>query len=196
MGKFLQFLLFGLALTLIPWLVTQEYYANYIYPSQVIATSPTALVFGAGLGSKNRPSAVLAERIMMAVKLYQQGKVKKILLSGDGLSESHNEPAAMRELALKLGVPATALILDYAGNDTYNSCLNAKYIFNIEKAILVTQRFHLPRALFICNNLGVSSVGVDLMQQKKSKKIMFYRTVREVLATFAACVEVWGNRLK
>lgn len=195
-ASLLRYLCYSCLLLLAPWLGTQWYYQKAIQPFATIKPAPTAIVFGAGLNSHNTPSAILAERIHIAVKLYQQGKVKTILLSGDGLNENHNEPAAMRNLAIKLGIPTDALILDYAGNDTYNTCLNAKDIFDIEQAILVTQPFHLPRALFICNNLGIESEGIDFLQQKKPNRIQLYRHAREIIATFAAWVEVWGNRLR
>lgn len=186
---------YGLLLAILPWLLTQWYYQSVIVPVADAAVMPTAIVFGAGLNSKNTPSAILSARIRAAAALYHAGKVKNILLSGDGLDQYHNEPAAMRALALKLGVPAHDLILDYAGNDTYHTCLNAKDIFDIEEAILVTQRFHLPRALFICSNLGVNSQGIELVTKTNTHYAWLYHHLREIFATFAAWIEVWGNRL-
>lgn len=191
----INYLCYGLLLLIVPWLLTRWYYQPAILPLAALSAAPTAIVFGAGLGGKDIPSAVLSERIQAAVELYHAGKVKNILLSGDGLHEFHNEPAAMRSFALKLGVPTDALVLDYAGNDTYNTCLNAKAIFDIERAILVTQRFHLPRALFICNNLGVISTGIAFMPRKRTSRVQLYREVREMLATFVAWIEIGGNSI-
>lgn len=182
-----------LLLALLPWTITQIYYASSIYSFEKIRPAAAAIVFGAGLNSRSTPSLILAERVQIAAKLYQQKKVRSILLSGDGLSEFHNEPAAMRKLALKLGVPAEDLILDYAGNDTYNTCSNAKDIFEINEAILVTQPYHLPRALFICNNVGVNSIGIDAALHKKNKMRQLYRDIREIPATFAAWIEVFSR---
>jgi len=94
------------------------------------------------------------------VNLYKAGKVKAILLTGDNHITSYNEPESMRQYALTLGIPDSAVILDYAGFRTYDSCYRAHAIFKVDQAILVTQAFNLDRALLTCNSLGVSSVGV------------------------------------
>ena len=96
----------------------------------------------------------------MGANLYKAGKVKALLLTGDNHISSYNEPESMRQYALSLGVPDSALVLDYAGFRTYDSCYRAHAIFKVNQAILVTQAFHLDRALLTCNNLGITAVGV------------------------------------
>ena len=120
-------------------------------PNQEVPTADVAIVFGAGLRRDGRPAAVLHDRVVTAVELYQNGTVKKLLMSGDNRFEYHNEPGAMRNLAVELGVPDEDIVLDYAGRRTYDTCYRAKEIFEVRNAVLVTQRFHLDRALYLCD---------------------------------------------
>ena len=151
----------------------------------------TALVFGAGLRNNGSPTQVLKDRVETAVELYKTGKVEKLLLSGDNRFFNYNEPAAMASYALDLGIPQADLVLDYAGQSTYDSCYRAKVIFKLDQAILVTQSFHLPRALFICNQLGLESIGVSADQQKYWTTSTLYWQIRELPASLAAIVDVW-----
>ncbi len=107
----------------------------------------------------SRPPA-LYDRVATAVDLYQRGLVNKLLLTGDNRFVNYNEPEAMRRTAVKLGVPDEDLVLDYAGRRTYDSCYRAREIFGVNRAILVTQAFHLDRALYLCDAFGIDSVGV------------------------------------
>jgi SanA protein len=126
-----------------------------------------------------------------AVQLYQQGKVNKLLMSGDNSIIEHNEPEAMRQYALASGVPDDDIVLDYAGRRTYDSCYRAKAIFQVDSAILVTQSFHLPRALFLCNWFGVESVGVESNNNYFRKVSRFYWNARELFATAQAVWDVY-----
>lgn len=119
-----------------------------------------AIVFGAAIWGKGIPSDVLRDRVLTGVDLYKTGKVEKIIMSGDNSYLDYDEPGTMISYALAQGVPEEVLQPDYAGRRTYDTCYRAKYIFNLEEAILVTQDFHLTRALYICNSLGVDSIGV------------------------------------
>ena len=96
-----------------------------------------------------------------AIALYHAGKVNKLLLTGDNRFENYNEPATMAAYAQQQGVPREDLVLDYAGRRTYDSCYRAGTIFGVEKAVLVTQAFHLPRALYTCDRLGLDVVGIE-----------------------------------
>jgi SanA protein len=121
---------------------------------------PAAIVFGAGYWPTGRLSDALADRMDTAVILYRTGKVNKLLLTGDNRFLDYNEPARMAEYAMTQGVPREDLVLDYAGRRTYDSCYRARAIFGVERAVLVTQAFHLPRALYTCDRLGLEAVGV------------------------------------
>jgi SanA protein len=102
----------------------------------------------------------------------------------------YNEPQAMKDYALGLGVPEEDIVLDYAGRRTYDTCYRAKTIFQLDSAVLVTQDFHLPRALFTCRNLGVEAVGVSADLRPYHPISMSWSTSREFLATLRAMVDV------
>jgi SanA protein len=132
---------------------------------------------------------VLYDRVAAAAELYRLGKVQKLLLSGDNRFLNYNEPGAMRKTALSLGVPESALVLDYAGRSTYDTCYRARAIFGLTRAVLVTQTFHLPRALFTCEALGLETVGVVADRHKYGPALAWW-SLRETLATANAWVEV------
>jgi vancomycin permeability regulator SanA len=159
-----------------------------------VATAPVervAIVFGAGLRYDGTPTAVLRDRVETAAQLYQQGKVNKLLMSGDNRFENYNEPESMRQYALTLGIPDKDIVLDYAGRRTYDTCYRAKVIFQVDSAILVTQGFHLPRALFLCNSFGVKSAGVEVNNIYFRKLSRFIWNVRELFATAQAVWDVY-----
>jgi len=161
-----------------------------VYTASTVPAGRVAIVFGAGLSRSGFPTAVLQDRVAMAARLYFAGKVEKLLLSGDNRSIYHDEPGAMRQYALLLGVPEDALVLDSAGLRTYDTCYRARAIFGLTSAILVTQNFHLPRALYECNALGVASIGVaaDLRTYRLSS--VLYWNIRELFASAAALWDV------
>ena len=150
-----------------------------------------AIVFGAGIRG-NQPSAILRDRVTIAVSLYQSGKVQKLLMSGDNRFENYNEPAVMRRVAMEMGVPSADIIMDYAGRSTYETCYRANAIFGLSEAILVTQAFHLDRAITTCDYLGVRSVGIeaDLRAYIANN---FYR-LREIPATLNMLLQVFITR--
>jgi SanA protein len=150
-----------------------------------------AIVFGAGLQHDGRPTAVLQDRVAAAAELYFAGKIEKILMSGDNRFVDYNEPGAMRAYAIELGVPEEAIVLDYAGRRTYDTCYRAKAIFGIHDAILVTQKFHLPRTLFICRSLGIESVGVIADRREYRSYALTYWRLREIPAQIVALIDVW-----
>jgi len=173
-----------------PRLYTALRYQPQIYAPADAPHSGVAIVFGAGLQRNGRPAAVLYDRVATAVELYHAGKVDKLLLSGDNRFEYYNEPGAMRAVALELGVPDHDLVLDYAGRRTYDTCYRAKAIFGLTEATLVTQSFHLPRALFICEALGLSVTGVSADRREYRRSSLAIWSAREVLATAAAVWDV------
>ncbi len=143
-----------------------------------------AIVFGAGLSRNGTPSPVLTDRVTAAVNLYKNAKVTKLLMSGDNRFVNYNEPEAMRQLALSLGVPDDDIVLDYAGRRTYDTCYRAHEIFGLDRAVLVTNEFHLPRALFTCRTLGVDVVGYSSDTREYNAEIAW--EVREIPATIVA----------
>lgn len=150
-----------------------------------------AMIFGAGLKARNQPGAVLEDRILTGIQAYQLGKVDYLLLSGDNSQANHNEVQAMKSLALEQGVPAAAILLDHAGVSTLDSCLNFKNDFEYQKVVLVTQKYHLRRALYICNELGIDAVGIDAAGQNYQGQLKF--TLREIIACLVDFFEVKLN---
>jgi SanA protein len=171
-------------------LVTGWYAHSKIYTANNIPSRRVAIVFGAGLWRNGSATPVLIDRVTTAANLYLSGKVEKLLMSGDNRFVDYNEPSVMRTLALSLGVPDEAIVLDYAGRRTYDTCYRAKAIFEVSAAILVTQGFHLPRAIYLCNKLGVDSVGVNADLRTYRKFSLLYWNARELLATASALWDV------
>ena len=159
-----------------------------LFAAAEVPPREVALVFGAGVFPDGALSAPLADRVRTAVALYQTAKVSKLLMSGDNSRQNYDESTAMKAYAVSLGVRPEDVVLDYAGFHTYDSCYRARAVFEVHSAVLVTQRFHLARALFTCTGLGVDSVGVAADQQHY-RRALWYR-IREELARARAFVQV------
>jgi SanA protein len=169
---------------LIPrWLLIRRY-AERIFSPENAPGKPTAIVFGAGLRRDGNPTTVLADRVTTAALLYHDGKVDQILMSGSIHGINYNEPLAMKSLALDLGVPAEDILIDTSGSRSLHTCQRAHQVFGIEHALLISQRFHLPRALVLCDAIGLSADGVvsDLRPYRAS----FLWELREIPATLRA----------
>lgn len=178
----------------LPRLITRWYTQTWLFNPEDAPTRQVAIVFGAGLWRDGTPSPVLRDRIATAADLYFNDKVEKLLMSGSEPSLGYNEPGSMRDYALRLGIPDEDIVLDYAGRRTYDTCFRARHVFDIDSAILVTQAFHLPRALYTCSQLGVSVSGVaaDLRQYRRSAQSFW--NLRETFATIVALWEVHISR--
>lgn len=189
------YLLAGVILVVVlPYLTTQLVTRMRIHTPDNAPTSQVAIVFGAGLTRDGRPTPVLRDRVATAVDLYQAGKVQKLLMSGDNRFVNYNEPAAMREYAISLGVPQEDIVLDYAGQRTYDTCYRASAIFGLDKALLVTQAYHLPRAVLTCNGLGLKAEGVIADRRAYRNRSLTFWRLREVGATLVAVWEVYISR--
>jgi SanA protein len=183
-------IILGMLVLAVSRLATGLYAHGKVYSATDVPIRRVAIVFGAGLWRNGSPTPVLADRVTQAANLYFAGKVEKLLMSGDNRFVDYNEPEAMRQLAVSLGVPNDAIVLDYAGRRTYDTCYRAKVIFKVDQAILVTQAFHMPRAIYLCNRLGVDSLGVDSDLQTYRKSSLLYWNARELFATAAALWDV------
>lgn len=181
----------GFLVLILPRAITSVYSLNRIYKKEKAPPERLAIVFGAGLRRDGTPTPILRDRVETAADLYFGGKVEKILMSGDNRFEYYNEPGAMRQYALSLGVPDSAIALDYAGRRTYDTCYRAKAIFGASEALLVTQKFHLPRALFLCNALGLKSYGIEADNNRYRKISLLIWNIREQIATVGAFVDVY-----
>jgi SanA protein len=159
-----------------------------IHSAETIPGSRAAIVFGAGLNPDGSPTTVLRDRVRTAAELYRAGKVEKLLMSGDNRFINYNEPGAMKAFAVEIGIPEDDIVLDYAGRRTYDTCYRAKEIFLLEEAILVTQNFHLPRALYLCNALGLQAWGVSA--DRRTYRDSQFWIIREIPASLTAFIQV------
>jgi len=168
------------------WTLTGRYAQDLYMNSELdaVPAQSVALVFGAGYWPNGALSDILRDRLDSAIALYRAGSVQKLLFSGDNRVVDYNEPAKMLEYALSQGVPREAIVLDYAGRRTYDTCYRARSIFQIQDAVLVTQRYHLPRALQTCRALGLNAVGYTA-DRMPYVHIRWY-WIREVLALWRA----------
>lgn len=179
---------------LLPRIITTLFAYPRSFDTTEVPEKPVAIIFGAGLRRDGSPTAVLRDRVNKGVELYLNGKVSKLLMSGDNRSEYYDEPTAMRDYAVALGVPEEDIVLDYAGLRTYDTCYRAAAIFGIQQATLVTQAFHLPRALYTCNSLGISAVGVAADRYRYLPGSMAIWNIRETLATVIAIFDLHVTR--
>ena len=186
----LHFACLALVIVLLPRLITGIHAAQRLYQEPEAPARRVAVIFGAGLRRDGTPTAMLRDRVITGAELYFSGKVEKLLMSGDNRFVDYNEPESMRQFALSLGVPDDAIVLDYAGRRTYDTCYRAKAIFEVENALLVTQGFHLPRAVFLCNMLGMDTVGVEAIHCYWTGS-SFMWDVREQFATIVAFLDLY-----
>jgi vancomycin permeability regulator SanA len=134
--------------------------AGHLYPLDQVPSAPVALVLGAQVYPNGMPSRFLRARLDLALVLLQRGTVDRLLLSGDAQAPEYDEPAAMRDHLRAAGVPDDRLTLDPYGLDTYDSCLRAREAYGITQLVIVTQSYHLPRAVGTARLLGLDAVGV------------------------------------
>jgi SanA protein len=149
------------------------------------------IIFGAGIRN-DRPSKYLKDRLDAGIELYKLKKINKILLSGDNGSDEHDELTVMKHYCYEHGVDTTKIFLDYAGFDTYSTLYRAKHIFRLKSAILISQEYHLNRAIYIGNKLGVNSVG--LSANKGEYRNYNYVRFRECFTILKSVFDVARNR--
>ena len=143
------------------------------------------LVLGCFVKDDGRPSDMLFDRLTRGVALYDLGAAPKLLMSGDHGREEYDEVAAMKQFAMDKGIPSENVFMDHAGFSTYESIYRAKEIFQADKILIVTQEYHLYRALYIANQLGVEAYGVSSDYHTYVGQLM--RDFREVLARVKDC---------
>ena len=138
------------------------------------------LVLGCYVHDSGRPSDMLADRLRRGIELYQSGVAPKLLMSGDHGQKDYNEVKAMKIEAMEEGIPSEDIFMDHAGFSTYESIFRARDVFAADKIIIVTQEYHLYRALHIANALGVEAYGVAADYHTYVGQA--YRELREILA--------------
>lgn len=145
---------------------------------------PVIIVFGAGVWPDGTPTPYLKNRLDTAKQAHQAGRATKILVSGDNSTEHYNEPLAMRNYLIKNGVPEQAVVLDYGGLNTYDTCYRAKEIFGVKRAYLTTQAYHLPRAVMTCRVIGIESIGIESVRQGRDFTASYL--LREFISMYKA----------
>lgn len=146
------------------------------------------LVLGAGIFG-NKPSHMLEDRLLESIALYEKGLAPKIIMSGDHSKKDYDEVNLMKQFAIERGVPSEDIFMDHAGFSSYESLYRAKEIFGVKKIIIVTQKYHLYRSLYIANQLGLESYGVKANPREYARQV--YRELREILARdkdFVKCI--------
>lgn len=156
-----------------------------------IPATKVGIIFGAGING-DKPSKYLKDRLDAGISLYKYKKIQKILLSGDNGREEYDELTVMKTYCYQHGVDTTKIYIDYAGFDTYSTLYRAKTIFKINNAILISQKYHLNRAIYIGNQIGINTIGfaANKGQYRKYRYVCF----REYFSRFKAFIDVLRNR--
>lgn len=177
-----------IALLLPPILVFSGKYKVY---REIDDIEPTriGIVFGAGVKPSGKPYDMLEDRLLTALDLYNENKIDKILVTGDNRVENYNEPQVMFDYLADKGIPEDDIVRDYAGRRTYDSCFRAHEIFGVDEALLITQGYHLPRSIYLCNRLGVKSSGFSATR----REYLYEKTykVREIAAIYKSLLDLY-----
>ncbi|MFB6806881.1 vancomycin high temperature exclusion protein [Streptomyces sp. NPDC056387] len=173
-------------LALLPSAWTHAAAADRLRTTADAPPAEVAVVFGAGLWN-GRPTPYLARRLDAAAELYRMGKTKVVLVTGDNSRTEYDEPDAMRTYLTAHGVPADRIVSDYAGFDTWDSCVRAKEIFGVKRAVLISQGFHIRRAVALCGAAGVDAYGVGVDDEHDAT--WYYGGTREVFAAGKAALD-------
>ncbi|WP_265520686.1 SanA/YdcF family protein [Oerskovia flava] len=167
---------------------------GHVRTADTMPRRPVALVLGAGLRPDGTPSAYLRRRLEGARRLYERGTVTQILVSGDGARPGYDEPEAMAAWLVERGVPAEHVVRDPGGLDTHDSCVRAHDVFGVRGAVVVTQDYHLPRAVFSCASAGIDTVGLGVSSVSVDPAAVLWYRVREVLASVRAARDALVRR--
>ncbi|OJV81355.1 MAG: hypothetical protein BGO37_16975 [Cellulomonas sp. 73-92] len=150
---------------------------------------PVVIVPGAGLRPDGGPSVYLERRLAAARDLYRAGTVQWILVSGDASTPYHDEPTSMRTWLLGQGVPASAIVRDGGGLDTHDTCVRAHTVYGVDRAIVVSQDYHVRRMLFSCQAAGIDAVGVGVSATSVTPTQAVVWRLREVPASWKAFLD-------
>ncbi|UQA77397.1 YdcF family protein [Sphingobacterium siyangense] len=156
-----------------------------------VPRTKVAIIFGAGING-DQPSRYLKDRLDAGISLYKNHKVDKILLSGDNGRDEYDELSVMKLYCQKNGIDTAKIYIDYAGFDSYSTMYRAKYIFNVDTAILVSQKYHLNRCVYLGDKLGIKSFGYSA--DRGAYPGYKYYAFREKLSVTKAVLDVMRNR--
>lgn len=183
------FLLFALPLWLIHRAVAS--FDQHIHTStRSLPSAYTAIVPGAKIYRDGSLSPMLEDRVVSAAKLYKEGKIRKILLTGDHGKDKYDEVNAMRKVLRRMSVPEKDIFLDHAGFSTYDSLYRARDIFEVKDCVIVTQRFHLSRAVYTARKLGLTCSGFVADQRQYTVSSHNWSKFREFFSKIKAWLQV------
>ena len=188
---YIPFIIIGFLLCLYAYVFLKTY--SRIFPEDMPGSKFT-LVLGAGLEKNGLPTDILSDRVETAVILLHQNKTNSLVLSGSVSPQNFSEPESMRDLALSLGVNSSKLIIDKYGKTTFDSLINIAEYSGNEIITIVTQKFHLPRALWLANSLKIDAYGVPANIYKFSTFKTFVWYLREILALPVNLVKIMFNK--
>ena len=164
------------------------------------------LVLGAGLRRDGAPSQMLADRLRVGIAAYEKGAADKMLMTGDHGREEYDEVNAMKTFAMDLGVPSSHIFMDHAGFSTYESMYRAKEIFEVEKVLIVTQHYHLYRAIYNARQMGIEAYGIpsdlrrygrqtyfDFREYLARTKDFVWGIVRPLPTYLGEAIPIWGD---
>jgi len=162
----------------------------YVLPTTSSESFPVGIVPGAGLNRDKTPSLALRDRLDGAIAFYKTDKISKILMSGDNRTEYYDEPTSMRNYAVSKGVQDLDVVLDFAGQRTYDTCFRAKHIFGLDRVVIFTQTYHLWRAVYLCRALGLDAYGIAIDESNYVTSRYRFWLFREVFARLSAVWDV------
>lgn len=191
-------IIFGFIILIIIIIASINIYVNskskrYIYTRiEEVPECYTAIVLGALVSNTGYPSKFLKDRMDVAIELYTGKKIKRFLLSGDHGRKNYDEVNSMKNYLLEKGINTEDIFLDHAGFDTYSTIVRAKEVFGVERAIIVTQEFHLSRAVYIARSKGIEAYGIKADRQDYYSLVRL--KIRETIAKVKAFSEVMINK--
>lgn len=181
----------GLIVLINCWVIYWSH--NFIHKDfSKVPNCHTGIILGAFINQKGVPSYALRDRLETGISLYKEKKIKRILLSGDHGTKEYDEVNHMKNYLVKNGIPTKDIFLDHAGFDTYQTMVRAKKVFLVKNAIVITQAFHLPRAVYLAKSQGLIAYGMRA-DKRKYHRAKWYE-IREVLARIKAFLEVVTNK--
>ncbi|WP_375424664.1 vancomycin high temperature exclusion protein [uncultured Friedmanniella sp.] len=168
--------------------------AGHCYAEADVPPAPVGLVLGAQVYPDGTPSSFLAARLELGRRLLDAGTVSTLLLSGDGRAPEYDEPAAMCAYLVAAGVPADRLVLDRCGYDTYDSCVRARRVFGVQRIVVVTQTYHLPRAVATARAVGLDAAGVGDAGVSRTSPAWLHGLLRDQLACVKTVIDLITSR--
>lgn len=179
---------FALVILFINFYVVSSTKSSFVTDYKNLGDVDCIIILGAGVRDGN-PSPMLEDRLLKGIELYKNLVSGKIIMSGDHGRKDYDEVNVMKSYAIENGINSSDIFMDHAGFSTYETMYRAKEVFKAKKVVIVTQQYHLYRALYIAKKLGLEAYGVNSDQRRYAGQ--FYRDIREVLARnkdFVKCI--------